>query len=413
MSALNSFKIFSKQGNQIDVEVTIVHPDEHYICRAKNFALQIILELYENIIGGSIYNSNWCGYPFTQDESEKLINPTYQKDFQKLLTLFRGEKISITQEEYDRRVKESDYVYGNQGAGYLSGGAEGCFIGLRPSYNLCCETAETLIEKVELVSFENYPHWLDTFEVWLEYQKRYGFPQEAYDRNENSPNPKYHLRITTSLNAVYLLEHIVPKSFWDSAAYNYEIETRGNFKSVYNSTDLQYKSELNNAHSDEELLRWWGTLSENWKRVFQINLFMQSNYLPIDVVGQLDGFFVASKFHELHPNVEFQAPTVKEISNMTLLKALFATGFGLIDLEPLLLLPNLKILQVEDCSLTNIDSLNFLTRLEYLNVYSNSELRDFTVLKNLTQLKYLYCDWSIQDNIELMKMLPNLRNEQM
>ena len=49
MSSLVSFLILSKKDNIFDVEVEIVHPDEHNINDTPNFALQIILELYSNI----------------------------------------------------------------------------------------------------------------------------------------------------------------------------------------------------------------------------------------------------------------------------------------------------------------------------------------------------------------------------
>ena len=80
MSSLNSFTIIEKGNNFVDVQVKIVHPDEHLVQSSANFALQIILELYENIQKGYIYNSNWSFYPFSEAESLALIDKNYENE---------------------------------------------------------------------------------------------------------------------------------------------------------------------------------------------------------------------------------------------------------------------------------------------------------------------------------------------
>ncbi|MCZ2355501.1 MAG: hypothetical protein LC115_02240 [Bacteroidia bacterium] len=392
MSELNTFRIIEKGDNFVKIKVTIVHPDEHYICRTKNFALQIILELYENIIEGYIYNSDWCGYPFTEEESKSLINPLYEEPLAKLRTLLRGEKIPITEEEYNRRSEESDYQYQDKRGISVSGNGDNYYLDLYPDYFSVCQTADKLIEKVELISFNNYPHWFDTFEAWLDYQTIYDFPNEAYEKHEDDKEPTYQLRITVTPEGLFLLGHVVVRSFWDSAAYDFELETRESYLSKYDSQDLQYKSKPQVKYSSKELTTWWQSLSEDWKRTLQINLFMQSNFLPIQVVLNLKGFYVNEKFETLFPDIQFKKPSLKELRNITQMKALFANGSALINLEPLLFLLNLKILDAETCRLTDISALSHLKQLEYLCVVDNDDLKDLSVIKTLESLKYTYYD---------------------
>jgi hypothetical protein len=108
MSSLNSFKILSYQNALLEVEVKMIHPDESHINDSPNFALQIILELYEKIRNEHIYNSNWQQFPFTQEEGIKLFNSLSKEELNALLIVMRWEEEEIDEATYNHILISSD-----------------------------------------------------------------------------------------------------------------------------------------------------------------------------------------------------------------------------------------------------------------------------------------------------------------
>ncbi len=413
MSSLVSFLILSKKDNIFDVEVKIVHPDEHNINDTPNFALQIILELYSNIKEGFIYNSGWSFYPFNKEESTKLILDENKALLDHLLELLRGKKMPIPKQEYERRQKDSDYLYQGENTSGMGASGEDYYLYLRPAYKVFCELAEKYIQKIEVVKTANYPHWQDTFEAWLDYQETWSFPQEAYDLHENTPAPTYHLQITVNSTNLGLLHHVQEKCFWDSAAYNIEWEDK-NYVPKYEiiaSKTLLYNSQKNNtkAIANEELvlLSWWNGLSDIWKGVLQKNLFLQCNLLPNSIINQYSGNYL-NTFERFYPNKVFSEPNLQDLKNMCKMTALYASGCKLEDLSPLKMLTNLKILELEYSGITKITALKSLKKLQYLNIYSN-EIPNLTPLKSLSKLRYLFVDVLSQKSLDVLANLKELR----
>ncbi len=408
MSALNSFRILSKKDNTITVEVKIVHPDEHYMHAKPNFALQIITELYDNIQKGYIYNSGYEYYPFTKEEAKNYLLPDKKQFFDNLLEIQYGRKIPISEKEYKERQKTKNYTYKGQNVG-MSGGGNAYFLNLETEWKLFCEEAEKYIQNVQITHLENYPHWADSFDTWLEYQHKfeYEIPEEAFDEHEFIA-PRYILGISVFSEYNFLLHHVLEGCSWESAIYNFESYAKEYLPKYTNVPKILLYDTQNTPNLENDFLEnWWENLDKNWQNIFQKNLFLQTNVLPIYIVNDYSGMML-SVFESRFPNKTFEKPTLHDLQNMSKMQAIFASGCDLNDLSPLKICQNLKILELEANNITDILVLENLTSLQYLNIYSN-KISDTKALKSLKNLRYLFFDPLLKQNLEDITNLKNLR----
>lgn len=420
MSSLNSYHILSKKDNVITVEVNIIHPDEHFIHDTSNVALQIILELYEKIKLAYIYNSSGYQYfPFSQEKGNSLVLPENVPILDELLLKMRWREIPISQEEYETRQKNNDYTYnGQQTSGMgMSNGQYHIF--LETEHHAFCEEADKHIELVEVLKTQNFPHWFDSMEIWLEtgIANNYGFDDATYDKYQNSPHPAYTLRISVNPQSIFLLHHVEVGSHWESAGYNflgYAPDYVEKKEPIYHC--LYYDIDEKTIPQDEILTNWWAGLSENWKKAFWCNYFIQQNYFFSQIKHQYhDMVFLYALEDNLgkdFPNKLLQKePTIQDLRLMSQLKIMYLSGFQLTDTEPLRLLKRLKILQSEANNFTNLEALGELTDLEdlLLIIYENPK-PSHLFLKNLTKMRMLGFDASTQEELEVVLKMPNLRN---
>jgi len=416
MSSLNSFTIIEKGSNFLDVKVQIVHPDEHLVQTSANFALQIILELYENIQKGYIYNSDWSFYPFSEEDSLALIDKKYEAELDELVQKMRWRQIPISKKEHDQISKSGEFVY--QGQKLSSIGMEnGKYnAALETEYDAFCQEADDKIQLVELLSVKNYPHWFDRLECWLNHEHlSYGFDDEVYDLYEEEPNPEYLLRIHLPEHALFLLNHIVVGCFWESAAYNFEYNCKS-FKDskVANHHCLLYDTEIS-LIPDEDLKKWWNDLSREWKKVFNVNYFLQCReYYPtlhdkfkgMMTFGVFESLYGKEKLHELFDRI----PAIDEIRQIVSMKMLFASNCELKDLSSLSIFKYLKVLELESNPIEIAETLEFLTDLEDLTLITNAVKPNQTGIGNLTKIKDLTLDPSNQAELDSLQKMPLLRS---
>ncbi len=228
MSSLNTFKVLALRENILEVEVAIDHPDEHHINGSANFALQIILEFYEDSLEfyedsklKHIDNNHGQGScPFNQGGADAL-KPENKPILDDLLQKMRGRKIEVNETEYNEVSKTDQYKYKGQKLAAI-GRHDGCYtFYLEPEHDAFCKEADYHIMLVEVMSVKDFPHWFDRVETWLEYGKLSDFDEEAYDEHQNDPAPSYVLRITVNPESSFLLSHIAPGCYRDSAAYDF------------------------------------------------------------------------------------------------------------------------------------------------------------------------------------------------
>ncbi len=130
---------------------------------------------------------------------------------------------------------------------------------------------------------------------------------------------------------------------------------------------------------DEEIRDWWKSLDTSWKNIFKQNFDINHN------------------------------PTVDEIKQILLLKAINCSGKRILSLEPLLRLTNLEVL---DCSKTQVRSLEKISHLNYLTELncSSTLIDDLLPLQNLQSLSFLNISNTIITNLEPLGMLSNLQS---
>lgn len=411
MSSLVGFRILSNQSNVLEVEVRIVHPDEHHINDELNFAFQIVIEQFNNIELGYIYNSAWQNYPFTEEESKALITDELREELQPMLELCYGKDITITKQEYEQIQNSGTWQY--KGKKVSSLGIEHetrHHLTFEPEYDAFCEAVEDYIEKVEVVGHANYPHWFDRVEAWLEYQKTWDFPEEAHTAHEGEPDPTYVLKITFKKPQV--LAHMVEGSSWESAAFTFEGYYASNYEPSYvpQRKLILEPAELNPVPTIEELQQWWQGLSDAWKRILQVNLYIQQRQLFTSMAQQVVGMHTLAYFENNYKEAAFEVPDAQDLENIVKMKALFASAAELDTLEPIGMLKGLQLVELESNYFDNITPLGGLKDLQYLNLYSCNEIAlGQETLGDLKALKYLYFDPQNQADIDAVVQLPHLR----
>jgi hypothetical protein len=370
MSALNSFRILSKKDNVILVEVCLIHPDEHHINDSYNFALQILVELYEFIKLG--YFQSFAYSPLDKKAHEQLISEKNKP----LLEHFWG----------------------------LMRGAEGTY---QPQYDTFCEQADLHIDLVEVLSVDCFPHWADRFETWLQYQKpAYELTNEEFEANPESKEcPSYQLRITVNPSSDFLFAHVVEGCSWDSACYNF-----WNYTESYEETKQSLRHCLNystntNPPADEVLQTWWDGLNEVWQHYFRENLSAQKHELPSYIIEH----FTLPLMPRLIREYSTKDISLSDLRLISQLKYFNVSYENIHDISNISILKNLKILNIDGGYFTDISVLQHITSLEHLDIFGNSNIKDFSTLQSLKKLQHLSFTPQNQHDLEQIRPLQNLR----
>ncbi|MEW7289461.1 hypothetical protein [Aquimarina sp. 2304DJ70-9] len=411
MSSLVRIHILSKKENTLEVEIEIIHPDEHPIRDDFSYAFQIILEQFTNIEDEYIYNAGWQHYPISQEEANSLITEELRAELNPLKEFCYGQSIDITEEEYKSVENQGDWNY--KGEDITSMGIEDetrYHITLKPKYSDFCKEIEKYIESVEVLDHTNYPHWFDRLDAWLEYKETWDFPEEAYEIHKDEPNPIYTLKI--AFKQPHIISHIIEGSQWESAAFSFEgYYAKDHIPKYTKNRKLLIESlEIKAEPLEQELTNWWNALSDTWKHILQINLHIQRHELFNSLVTRCLGMVTSAYFKNNYADVVFGSPTIHDLQEMTQMKALFASSVGLNTLEPIKMLKGLHLVELESNDFEDVTPLRELKNLQYLNLYSCYKMSRVNVaLSNLKELKYLYVDPKTQEDINVITDLDKLR----
>jgi hypothetical protein len=200
---------------------------------------------------------------------------------------------------------------------------------------------------------------------------------------------------------------MVVGSLWESAAFDMEHYTKNYVPQYKKNRKFLLESANTEIPSAETLTSWWQSLSEQWKYVLQMNLYLQRNEIFTRLIHQFLGSYVAI-FKNKFPNVVFEEPDAKDLENMIQMKALLGAGAKLDTLEPIRLMKGLQLLELEGNQITDISPLSGLTSLEYLGIYMN-KVQSHSPLQHLTKLKYLDFQPIDQNDLESITTLTSLR----
>ena len=415
MSSLNAFNILKIGEDFIEVKVTMVHPDEHHINDSANFALQIILEQFENIKNQSIYNSGWSFYPLNQEQANKLIEHDKRLLLDELLLKMRWRKVPMTDSEYNNLVAQNNFVFNGQKLSSI-GSENGEFYGLlETEYDAFCEEADNRIISVEVLSTENFPFWFDSLEAWLEYGHiSWGFDDETYDKYQNTPDPSYLLKIRIAENSLFLLKHLIEGSFWESASYNFNNYTQ-NFEDAKSALYhcLQYSSDVE-IPNDDMLKAYWNSLSNEWKKVLLLNLYLQKKHPYTNLKEKYQGMMTIGVFEDRNGKFLLEELFAKEVTsedlqNIAKMKMLFASNCNLTELSALKMLKGLKLLELEANPLKSIEELQLLTDLEDLTIIIYNDRPSQLSIANLSKMRDLTFDPNNQSELNALLNMPKLR----
>lgn len=417
MPSHHIFKILNKNQNQIEVEISMVHPEEQCMITTTNFALQILVEGYEKIKFGQIKSiENRQYFPLSQEEAEKLVNPENIEKLDKLVEAMHCQTIPVSKEEY-LILNEKGYIETEDYKLTSPTSSDGVYFACKETnHDLFCEKADRRIELVEQLSISNYPHWYNRMDSWLKFGKLGNDIDEAeYEVHKNEPNPSYVLKITVGEDYRFLLDHLIIGSFWGSVAYDFlpNCKYYYSFKNPILHT-LSYIPK-NAPAPDAELAQWWNQLSENWRVAFLVNLDFQRRMIYPQMKQNYCGMILNSTYVKLEGAEKFNffksyKPTVEELRLISQLSIMVISGMDFENLDPLAMLKGLRIIDSEENPLKNLDGIKELTDLEYLTVVTYSKPKpDHLVLSNLTKLRELVIDPTKQEELDMLGEFTYLR----
>lgn len=200
--------IKEKDGNRLSCHYEMVYFDNNELPEDKVFPFQIILELYDKIKNGYIWNDHWEEYPFNREEAAIMFknHPAAEK-LDQWLEIWRGQEVAITPEQYKD-------VYN-----YVATNHPGKKIGSYGSSNgqhhvhfygdnaACVDIAEEEILEVEIENTWNYPREEEDF-----------IEDENGNEPEEGPVPGCEFSFTVADENI--LFHCVPGCMWESTMYN-------------------------------------------------------------------------------------------------------------------------------------------------------------------------------------------------
>ncbi len=409
MSCLVQFRILERRQSDFTVEVNIIHPDEHRINATADFGMRIILEHFENIGQGFIYNAPLRAYPYDEAASKALVTTSLEQKLEPLLTLMNGQELPLSQAEYDalRADDQSPQFFkGQKVSGYGHIGDKR-WVSFEPDFDGFCQAAEKLIDRVEVLSHTHYPHWHDRLETWFEHGTFDGFDGAVYDAHKDDPYPSYVLKFHVTDPA--LLTHMVEGSSWPSAAYVVEgLYSTSKYQPNYTvvqpfvldpDTDTE-------PPSQEEIERWWSGLGEDWKKLLQVNLALQQRAFFDRIMSRAWNHTQDWLIKHFHLRSDGQLSPA-EVAQLPRMQALLALGSTITDLEPITMLQGLKIVELESLSLSTLEPLTVLPNLKHLNIYSVEAL--MACVGALDKLQTLYADPQQQADIDAVTQLTTLK----
>jgi hypothetical protein len=186
------FRISEVAPPMVRVHVETVHPDSHEITSSKNFALQIIVQLYWLMREGYEF---YRRQPIEQAFAAELVSahPRGAK-LERLTELMHGVDVPISEEEYDQLLAPHEIGSLRWKSARVVGDA--FFGNAGPAYRAFIAEAETAIVSVDLEEQRNNPR------------------KDAYE-------PDAEATLVAKVADPSLLAHVVTGFEWSSTIYDF------------------------------------------------------------------------------------------------------------------------------------------------------------------------------------------------
>lgn len=215
--------------------------------------------------------------------------------------------------------------------------------------------------------------------------------QNAEKLLKDDQQPYYRVELIRNLEAVSLNGDSI-----NTTKKRYiELNTDGN-------NELKIASIYTTKISKEKQLReWWGSLTLEWKRVFQKKLGLMYDSLSKDELFNL------VTIDSLNLSGNDLILDLEPIYQLTALKHLKISNTWVNDLRPLLSINKLQSLDVSNTSVFDLQYLKYHKDIRMLNL-SNCHVEDFSVLKGFDKLRELNLNGIAGTDLSFIADLKNL-----
>ena len=134
----------------------------------------------------------------------------------------------------------------------------------------------------------------------------------------------------------------------------------------------------------EELTRWWGKMSADWKKIF-------TRYLETGEEPTIEQLHRLTTIDSINISGRLLINTLDPISEFVKLRFLECSSTSITSLEPLRHLTAIEVINLSNTKINNIEPLSALKNLEILTI-DNTQVKDISPLKNIKALKFIFAD---------------------
>ena len=390
-SAIYRVHTFPATGNSFEVKLEIIHIDQSFIECTPNIGLQILCDLYEYTKRSYSLESG----TLPADSAQRLQKAGVAEVFQEMLNLSQGTEFQVSEEVASQYPAGSEYMGKSVWLTYE--GKPYWTIHTEPEYEAFCHLAEKEIQSVEILEYApTFPWQKDRISNWI-----HGIQEAISDEN-----PVARLRI--SVHRPELLCLLTDAYSWETAMFDFEIEAP-----EFEPTPRKLGPLLDpnrNIQPDAPIVlqKWWNELPVFWQKILWWNLRLQKQAL----IPAIAYHFIGSGWMGLKTELEsLQVPvlTDSDLQELQQMQLLIVSFLELTDLEPIRNLKGLTVLVADGNLLTDIQVLAEMKQLQYLMLWNNSEIEDFSPLASLTELRQLYYYAGNSKNFALISNLTKLK----
>jgi len=208
---------------------------------------------------------------------------------------------------------------------------------------------------------------------------------------KDDETPYYRVELLRNLEAVNLNGDSVNTTKKRYVELNFDASKELKIASIYTTK----------ISKEKQLREWWGTLTLEWKKVFQKKLGLFYDSLSKDELFNLvtiDSLDISG--NDLILDLE-------PIYQLTALKHLKISNTWVNDLRPLLSINKLQTLDVSNTSVYDLQYLKYHKDIRKLNL-SNSHVEDFSLLRNFNNLKELNLNGIVGTDLSFIQDLKSL-----
>jgi Leucine-rich repeat (LRR) protein len=134
----------------------------------------------------------------------------------------------------------------------------------------------------------------------------------------------------------------------------------------------------------EELTKWWGKMSSDWKKIF-------TRYLKSGEEPTIEQLHRLTTIDSINISGRLSINTLDPISEFVKLKYLDCSSTSITSLEPMRQLTELKTVNLSNTKISTLEPLSGMQRMEILTI-DNTAVSDISFLKKLKELKFIFAD---------------------